>query len=101
MDVVRQVCCVYDVKASFEKMGSVKESRAWLDIMDQGRLEGKCDCERCDTRGLTVDRGMMLSMDPRMESMGEMEVIPFHFERYKYTSPGSLPCWPWWCSLSG
>ena len=35
------VCCVYDVKASFEKMGSVKESRAWLHIRDQGRLEGK------------------------------------------------------------
>ena len=26
----------------------------------------------------------MLSMDPRMEFMGEVEVIPFHFERYEY-----------------
>ena len=46
MDVVRQVCCVYNLNASFEKMGSVKESRAWLHIRDQGRLEGKGDCER-------------------------------------------------------
>ena len=70
MDLVRQVCCVYDVKASFKKMGSVKESKAWLHIRDQGRLEGKGDCERCDTRGLTVDRDLMLSMDPRMEFHG-------------------------------
>ena len=81
MDVVRQVCYVYNVKASFEKLGSVNESRVWLHIGDQCRLEGKGDCERCDTWGLTVDRGLMLSMDPRMEFMGEMQVCLL------YTSP--------------
>ena len=66
----KQVCCVYDVETSFEKTGSMKENSARFHIRDQGRLEGKGDCEKWDIRRLTVNRALMLSMDPRLEGGG-------------------------------
>ena len=77
-DVVKEICdekqvyCVYDVETGFEKTGSMKENSARFHIRDQGRrLEGKVDCEKWDIRRLTVNRAL-LSMEPRLESMGEM-----------------------------
>ena len=50
--------------------GSLKENSARFHIRDQGRLEGKGDCEKWDIRRLTVNRALMLSMDPRLEGDG-------------------------------
>ena len=56
--------------------GSLKENSARFHIRDQGRLEGKGDCGKWDIRRLTVNRTLILSMDPRLESMGEMVEEP-------------------------
>ena len=40
-------------------------------------LEGKGYCKKWDIRSLTVNRALMLSKDPRLESMGEMVEEPY------------------------
>ena len=58
--------------------GSLKENSARFHIRDQGRrLEGKVDCEKWDIRRLTVNRALMLSTDPRLESRKKISQLEY------------------------
>ena len=61
------------------EMDVVKDVEA---CSEKGRLKAKGDCERWDTRRLTVNRNLILNMEPRLESMGKMDTILF--QRYEY-----------------